>query len=90
MEEYLYWYFLKHIKKLASFSQGSTIQGFTRKELSKFLIMLPSLSEQKQIITILVEIDSKISELESKKMYLETLKKGLMQKLLTGQIRVKV
>ena len=59
-------------------------------EMKKMLIPVPSLDEQKKIVTILSTIDSKISENEFKKSNLQLTKKGLMQKLLTGQIRVKV
>ena len=51
---------------------------------------LPTLYEQQKITSILSTMDSKISKLESKKSNLEKLKKGLMQKLLSGQIHVKV
>ena len=46
--------------------------------------------EQEKIASILSEVDFKITSLESKKTNLEKLKEGLMQKLLTGQIQVKV
>ncbi len=86
--DFLYWYLVQNIGILVSYSQGTTIQGFTRKELAKFLILLPDLHEQKTIALILTNIDTKIFDLESKKYSLEKLKKGLMQKLLTGQLRV--
>jgi type I restriction enzyme S subunit len=53
-------------------------------------IIYPSLDEQERILLIITSIDNQIEELESKKTSLEKIKKGLMQKLLTGQIRVKV
>lgn len=56
----------------------------------EFLITYPPIDEQQKIASILSSIDDKITELESKKKSLESLKKGLMQKLLTGQIRVSV
>jgi type I restriction enzyme, S subunit len=56
----------------------------------KLFITLPPLTEQKEIASILSNVTDKISHLQAKKSATETLKKGLMQKLLTGQIRVKV
>jgi type I restriction enzyme S subunit len=53
-------------------------------------IIYPSLDEQERILLIITSIDNQIEELESKKTSLEKIKKWLMQKLLTGQIRVKV
>ena len=51
-------------------------------------IPLPPLEEQKQIASILSSVDNKIKKEEEYKAKLERLKKGLMQKLLTGEIRV--
>ena len=50
----------------------------------------PSLPEQKQIASILSNVDTQIQKEKLHKSNLERLKKGLMQKLLTGQIRVKI
>jgi len=58
-------------------------------ELKKIKILCPPLPEQKQIINILSNIDSKTQILKIYKSNLESLKKGLFQKLLTGNIRVK-
>ena len=84
--EYLYWYILKNIWTLTSFSQGSTIQGFTRKELTNFLIKLPSLFEQQKIVSILSNVDSLINQIQKEIEQTQILKKGLMQKLLTKGI----
>ena len=50
--------------------------------------ILPPLEEQKQIAEILSTVDKKIENLKEKKQSFEELKKGLMQKLLTGEVRV--
>jgi len=67
----------------------TTRQQFSILKQAKLKFPLPDITEQQKIATILLKADSKISELESTKSKLERLKKGLMQKLLTGQIRVK-
>jgi len=87
--EFFYWMLLIHIPKLVSISQGSTIKGFTRNEISELKIPLPPLGEQEIIALILLNSDNQIDIRNKYKFQLETLKKGLMQKLLTGQIRVK-
>ena len=74
----------------SSTSAGTKMPRTNWSDIQKYKIKLPSISEQQKIAFMLDGVDSKISELESKKMYLETLKKGLMQKLLTGQIRIRV
>jgi len=56
----------------------------------KLKIILPPPEEQKQIASILSTVDNKIEVLTQKKSEYQTLKKGLSQQLLTGQMRVKV
>ena len=56
--------------------------------LKKMKIVKPLLEEQKQIAEILSTVDKKLENLKEKKQSFEELKKGLMQKLLTGQVRV--
>lgn len=55
--------------------------------IKEFDVPLPSLPEQKQIAEILTTADEKIQVLQDKKSAYQELKKGLMQKLLTGEIR---
>lgn len=69
---------------------GSTQGVVNTKEIATLNFVIPSLSEQETIADIFETADEKTDILVSKKQSYETLKKGLMQKLLTGQIRVKV
>ena len=84
--EFLYWYLKQHIKKLVLISQGTTIQGFTRKELAKLLVFLPSLSEQQKIASIFSGVDALIESTQKVIEKTERLKKGLMQELMTRGI----
>ena len=56
--------------------------------LKSIPILIPPLEEQKQIAEILSTVDNKLENLKEKKLFFEELKKGLMQKLLTGEVRV--
>ncbi len=56
--------------------------------IKEFLIPIPEKEEQEKIANILISVDTQIEDYENKKTKLEELKKGLMQKLLTGKIRV--
>lgn len=58
------------------------------KQIGEFKIAIPSIEEQEKIASILSEVDEKIEQYENKKEKLGELKKGLMQQLLTGKIRV--
>ena len=69
---------------------GTALQRVILRDLRKITVPLPSLEEQNQIASILSEVDAKIEKEEATKAELEQLKKGLMQVLLTGKVRVKV
>lgn len=80
--------FYNNILRLNCFKRGTTVHSMDIPYLRKFSLPIPSKKEQEQIESILSNIDSKIDELKHDKSSLESLKKGLIQKLLTGQIRV--
>ncbi len=59
-------------------------------EYQELEIKLPSLQEQQKIAEVLTNADKEIGLLKSELNELKEQKKGLMQKLLTGEVRVKV
>lgn len=58
-------------------------------EYQNLTIKLPTLAEQKKIAQVLSACDKEIELLKSKFQCLKTQKKGLMQRLLNGEVRVK-
>jgi type I restriction enzyme S subunit len=84
--EYLY-YYIENLG-LWQFADTTSIPQINNKHIYPLLVPYPSLEEQKKIASILSSVDSKIKKEEEYKAKLERLKKGLMQKLLTGEIRV--
>ena len=88
--EYLFYYFQSQYfqKLITMLSKQSTRSYIGITAQKKLLVILPDLSEQKQIAEILSTVDKKLENLKEKKQSFEELKKGLMQKLLTGQVRV--
>ena len=90
-EEFL-WYLLQNqYWVIRNFAQGSQQPGLNLDILEKFQICVPNnISEQQKIASILSGVDAYIQRNQEYKKKMELLKKGLMQKLLTGQIRVKV
>ena len=63
--------------------------SFTHGDFWKLKVPLPRKEEQDKITGILSAVDAKIETEEAYKSELEQLKKGLMQVLLTGKVRVK-
>ena len=57
--------------------------------IKKHSIKLPTLAEQKKIAQVLSACDKEIELLKSKFQCLKTQKRGLMQRLLNGEVRVK-
>ncbi|WP_102694152.1 restriction endonuclease subunit S [Rummeliibacillus pycnus] len=77
-------------KDLATLAQGSSVYHLYAPNLLNFKILLAPYEEQKKIAEILSTIDSQIVIYEQEKEKYHELKKGLMQQLLTGKVRVKV
>jgi len=68
--------------------QGTTRRRITRKKLSKLPVPIPPLEEQEKIASILSSIDDHINQLKKNKDNYKILKQALMDRLLTGKIRV--
>jgi len=67
---------------------GSTVDGIQQNELKAIKFNLPSLSEQNRIVGVLETWDQMIEKLSKKIKIKKNIKKGLMQNLLTGKIRL--
>lgn len=78
-------------KKMISKSLMGSDQPYIRNSsLLNLKIPLPPLSEQQKITSILFSMDEKLESERKQLEQLKTLKKGLMQDLLTGKVRVEV
>lgn len=91
-KEYLFYLliFSETQKKFEMCAAGSGVRNLNKDIVGEISINLPSLPEQKAIADILSKADEEITLLTEKLSTLKSQKKGLMQKLLTGQIRIKV
>ncbi|MDR2551112.1 MAG: restriction endonuclease subunit S [Desulfobulbus sp.] len=76
-------------RAIARLSQGATRYNLPQSCIKELYIPLPSLLEQKHIAALLGKADREIALLEKKLAALHELKKGLMQKLLTGPMPAK-
>ena len=86
---FLFYFYLHFGEKIVfSIAQGTKQQNLYSYTVGSVRLLLPPISEQQKIATILSNMDSKITSQEQYKEKLERLKKSLMQKLLTGEVRV--
>ncbi len=75
---------------LSKFLSGSVRDSLAFNDMKLMKIKLPSLPEQQKIAEVLSLADDEINLLKTELEELNLQKKALMQKLLTGQVRVKV
>lgn len=87
---YWYWLYLYNLGRTAIYERRTTgIRNFKYKDfLDNEKIPLPHLPEQQRIASILSQIDEAIEKEQAYKEKLERIKKGLMEDLLTGKVRV--
>jgi type I restriction enzyme S subunit len=67
----------------------TTVDHVNIEDIRKFKIAIPTIQEQNVLLNIFGNLNNRISNLKYYNYYLLNVKKGLMQKLLTGKIRVK-
>ncbi len=79
-----------NLNRLSGDKAKTTLPSLQRTDVESFLLAIPPLHEQQKIAKILNTADRKLELLRNKKEQAEHMKKGLMQSLLTGQVRVKI
>ena len=89
-KEYLVYYLNSNSiqKEILLRAGATTIPDLNHGDFYSIKFISPPLEEQKQIAEILSTVDNKLENLKEKKQSFEELKKGIMQKLLTGEVRV--
>ena len=70
--------------------KGGTQQFVALKDIRNFNIKLPPIKLQNSFAEIVQQIEKQKLLLEQQKQNYQNLRKGLMQKLLTGKVRVKI
>lgn len=76
------------IRQLAGIEHGASYPAVTDRIVKEQPVPVPSLEEQREIVTILDAIDRKIDLHRRKRAVLDDLFKALLHKLMTGEIRV--
>jgi type I restriction enzyme S subunit len=67
---------------------GLKVFGVSKAALKHLVLNIPSPEEQTSIATILSDMDTEITTLETRRDKTRDLKQGMMQELLTGRIRL--
>ncbi|MCK4445335.1 MAG: restriction endonuclease subunit S, partial [Thermoplasmata archaeon] len=87
---YLYYAISHRSPRLAIQAGHAAVPIVNKGFFEQFLVPIPPISEQQKIAAVLSIVDADIDEETKRKTHLRELKKGLMQVLLTGKVRVKV
>lgn len=84
-------YYLNSSKKneIANLAQGISVVHLYASQLAILDLNLPTLPEQEKIAGFLTVVDEKLQALKKKKALLEDYKKGIMQRIFSGQLRFK-
>ena len=88
---FAYYILFSPLEKIQNETASTTVKHLSHSGVEKTSVTIPTdISEQKAIADILSKADEEIDLLTRKLDLLQSQKKGLMQQLLTGKIRVKV
>jgi type I restriction enzyme S subunit len=82
-------YFAYHLQELHSRKVFDyTLKAHPSVIRSSYQVVLPTIEEQREIATVLSDIDAEIAALERRRDKTRAIKQGMMQQLLTGRIRL--
>ena len=87
---FVYYYLTFISQKIKLLASTQAVPILNKGDFSKIRAPFPTVDEQKRIGSILSSVDEEIEKEMNHKEQLESLKKGLMQVLLTGKLRVAV
>ncbi len=88
LDKFLFYWFKSKKEFIERLGSGSTVSGIQQNELKAIKFLLPPISEQKRIVSVLKTLDLVIEKLVKKIKIKKNIKKGLTQNLLTGKVRL--
>lgn len=75
-------------RQKASLGQGDAVVHISASALGQISLSIPALEEQSAIASVLSDMDAEIAALEARRDKTRAIKRGMMQQLLTGRIRL--
>ena len=75
-------------KQFLFFAVGTKVSGISKTNIAKIVLPVPSPLEQSAIADILSDMDTEIDGLENELAKARQIKRGMMQELLTGRVRL--
>ncbi|MEM3637078.1 MAG: restriction endonuclease subunit S [Conexivisphaerales archaeon] len=90
MAETEFFYYVFSNLNLKKYAKRTTQANLTAEIIKDLNVPLPPLSEQQKIAEVLSTVDKKLDIERNEKSRLEHIKRGLMNLLLTGKVRVRV
>ncbi|PXF54822.1 MAG: hypothetical protein C4B57_05730 [Deltaproteobacteria bacterium] len=87
--EFFYYAACQNEHRMLRYAGQTAVPILNKSEFENMLFIRPHLSEQRRIASVLSTCDKEIELLKKKQEKLKEQRKGLMQKLLTGEVRVK-
>lgn len=87
-QEYLFHQLDHRERYVKSIASGSTFDSINSTELESLSVQIPPRDEQEKIAEVLKSLQIKFLKERKRKQHLQELKRGLMQDLLTGTVRV--
>jgi type I restriction enzyme S subunit len=79
----------KAMSQIESFIRKGTVANLAGSDVMNIVLGIPDYEEQRKISSVLIALDTKLYDIKQKIRRLISLKKALMQDLLTGKVRVK-
>ena len=77
-----------HRDQVMQLVSGTTVFHLYGRDMANFTFAAPSVDEQSAIAAVLSDMDAEIAALERRRNKARAIKQGMMQQLLTGQIRL--
>lgn len=85
---FAFYYLIEPLKEIERATSSTTVKHLSHGDVEGIIKPLPSVAEQTAIATILSDMDTELTELETRLAKTRQLKQGMMQELLTGRIRL--